>query len=72
MKHLNVIVPAIVTAIFTALAVFSAIWLTRLVPPGEWAQLIKASIVLFIIATALVVIAWSAYFVYILGESLKQ
>jgi len=72
MKGLSVIVPAVVTALLTVLAVFSAIWLTGLVPDGNWSDLIKAGIVIFIIGSTIVVIAWSAYFTYIIKQSIQN
>ena len=74
MNKLNVIVPAIVTAVITVLGVFAAIWLTGLVPPEAkgWAELIKAGTVIFIVGSLLLVIAWSAYFTYAVSQSLKR
>ena len=72
MKSLRIIVPLVVTAILTVLAVFSTIWLTGLVPLGPWSELIKAAIVIFIIGSALVMIAWSAYFTYIIREAIEH
>ena len=57
MKSLRIIVPLLITAILTILAILSAIWLTGLVPGGPWAELIKACIVIFIIGTTLIIIA---------------
>ena len=71
MKGLRIIVPAFITILLIALAVVSAIWLTGLVPAGEWAEFIEAGIVILIIGTVLLVIAWSAYFSYIIRKSLK-
>ena len=72
MKSLRVIVPVIVTAILTVLAVYAAIWLTGLVPAGPWAELLKAAIVLFIIGSAIISIAWSAYFTYIVRTTVEK
>jgi len=72
LKGLSVIIPAAVTALLTVLAVFSAIWLTGLVPDGDWADLIKAGIVIFIIGSTIVIIAWSAYFTYIVRQSIQN
>ena len=72
MKSLRVIVPIIVTVLLTVLAIFSAIWLTGLVPAGAWSELIKAAIVIFIIGSALVLIAWSAYFTFIIKETVER
>ncbi len=62
MRSLRIIVPAAVTVLLTAMAVLSAFWLTGLVPPGERAHLIKAAILVFIIGSTLIAVAWSAYF----------
>ena len=72
MKSLRFTVPAIVTALLTALAVFSAIWLAGLVPVGPWSELIKATIVIFIIGSTLVTIAWSAYFTYVIRGAIER
>jgi hypothetical protein len=72
MKGLSIIIPAVVTVVLTVLAVLSAIWLAGLVPAGPWAQLIKAGIVIFIIGSTLVIIAWSAYFTYIVRQSIER
>lgn len=74
MNKLNVVVPAIVTAVITVLGILAAIWLTGLVPPeaGGWAELIKAGIVIFIVGSLLLVIAWSAYLTYAVSQSLKR
>lgn len=72
MKSLRVLVPLVVTAILTVLAVFSAVWLTGLVPAGPWADLLKAAIVIFIIGSAIISIAWSAYFTYIIRTTVEK
>ncbi len=72
MKTLRIVVPVIITALLTAFAVFSAIWLTSLVPGGAWSELIKAGIVVFIVGSLLIVFAWSAYFAYIIEQSLRR
>ncbi len=72
MKSLRIIIPVIITAFVTAIAIFSAIWLSGLVPAGPWAELIKAAIVIFIIGSTLVIIAWSAYFTYIIRETIEK
>jgi len=71
-KSLRIIVPLIVTALLTVLAVLAALWLTGLVPPGPWADLLKAAIVIFIIGSAIISIAWSAYFTYIIRTSIEK
>jgi len=53
MKYLRIIVPVLVTALVIAFAIFSVIWLTALVPNGEWSELIKAGIVVFIVGALL-------------------
>ncbi len=45
---------------------------TGLVPPGEWSQLIKAAILVFIIGSTLVAVAWSAYFSYIIRGTVEK
>jgi membrane protease YdiL (CAAX protease family) len=72
MKHLPIIVPIITTIVFTAVSVFLALWLTELVPPGEWAGLIKALLILFVVVCALVAIAWSAYFTWVIRRTLIE
>ncbi|OGO00892.1 MAG: hypothetical protein A2Y58_01500 [Chloroflexi bacterium RBG_13_51_52] len=72
MKSLRIIVPLIVTALLTVLAIFAALWLTGLVPSGPWADLLKAAIVIFIIGSAIISIAWSAYFTYIIRTSIEK
>ena len=72
MKFLRIIMPVIITAFLTALAICSALWLTGLVPAGPWSELIKAAIVIFIIGSTLVIIAWSAYFTYIIRETIER
>jgi hypothetical protein len=46
-------------------------WLVGLVPPGDWSDLIKAGIIVFVIVCALVTIAWSAYFTYIIRRDIE-
>jgi glucan phosphoethanolaminetransferase (alkaline phosphatase superfamily) len=72
MKSLRVVVPLIATVLLTVLAVFSAVWLTGLVPAGSWSELIKAGIVIFIIGSAIISLAWSAYFTYIIRTSIEK
>ncbi len=72
MRPFRIIVPAVVTVFLTALAVLSAYWLTGLVPPGEWSGLIKAAILVFIVGSTLVVVAWSAYFSYIVRGTVEE
>ena len=72
MRSLSIIVPATVTVLLTALAILSAFWLTGLVPPGEWSRLIKAAILVFIVVSTLIVVAWSAYFSYIIRGTVEK
>jgi len=72
MKSIQILIPAIVTVVVTVIFVILAIWLMGLVPPGEWAGLIKAAIVLFIFMCTLLVIAWSAYFTFVIRKSLEK
>ncbi len=72
MKSLRFVVPLLITVILTVLAILSAIWLTGLVPAGPWAELIKAGIVIFIIGTTLIIIAWSAYFTYVIRQTFEK
>ncbi len=72
MRFLRIFIPALVTAILTVLCIFVARWLTNLVPAGEWAGLIKAVIIVFVVASALVTVAWSAYFTYIVRNMVNR
>lgn len=72
MKYLRIIIPALVTAGLTVLCIVVAKWLTNLVPSGDWSDLIRAAIVVFVVGSALVTVAWSAYFTYIIRASMKQ
>ncbi len=71
MRSLKVIVPAVVTSCLTVGCIYLAIWLTSLVPGGEWAGLIKAILILSVVAAALITVAWSAYFAMVIRRSLK-
>jgi len=72
MRFLRILIPALVTAGLTVLCIFVARWLTGMVPDGEWADLIKAAIIVFVVASALVTVAWSAYFTYIIRNTIKR
>ncbi len=72
MRYLQIIIPAIVTVVLTVVCIFMANWLTGLVPAGEWSELIKAGIIVFVIISALVTVAWSAYFTFIIRSSVKK
>ncbi len=70
MNSLRIIIPAAITAVVTAGCILVVNWLLALVPDGEWASLIKAGIMIFIIGCTLLIIAWSAYFTYVVRKSL--
>jgi hypothetical protein len=72
MKILRIFIPALVTGGLTVLCIFVVRWLTGLVPAGEWAELLKAAIIVFVVASALVTVAWSAYFTYIIRTSIRR
>jgi hypothetical protein len=72
MRFLRILIPALVTAGLTVLCIFVARWLTGKVPAGGWADLIKAAIIVFVVASALVTVAWSAYFTYIIRNTIKR
>jgi hypothetical protein len=72
MRFLRIFIPVLVTAGLTVLCIFVARWLTGMVPDGEWADLIKAAIIIFVVASALVTVAWSAYFTYIIRNTIKR
>ena len=72
MRYLQVLVPAIVTVVLTVVCIMVANWMTGLVPAGEWSELLKAGIIVFVIASALVTVAWSAYFTYIIRGSVRK
>jgi hypothetical protein len=72
MKTLRVIVPLLVTAGLTVLCIYVATWMTGMVPASEWSGLIKAAIVIFVVAGALVTVAWSAYFAYIIRTTVRK
>ena len=71
MRHLRIIVPAVVTALLTVGAIFLATWLVGLVPSGAWSDLIKAGIVIFVVVCTLVTVAWSAYFTHIIRRDIE-
>jgi hypothetical protein len=69
-KNLRIIIPVVATAGLTVGAIFLARWLVGLVPSGNWSELIKAGIIIFVIVCALVIMAWSAYFTYIIRRDI--
>jgi hypothetical protein len=72
MKFLRIFIPVLVTAGLTVLCILVAKWLTGMVPAGEWSELLKATIIVFVVASALVTVAWSAYFTYIIRNTMKR
>ena len=72
MKFLRIFIPVLVTAGLTVLCIFVARWLTGMVPAGDWADLMKAAIIVFVVASALITVAWSAYFTYIIRNTIKK
>ncbi len=72
MRFLRVFIPVLVTAGLTVLCILVARWLTGMVPAGEWSDLLKAAIIVFVVASALVTVAWSAYFTYIIRASIRR
>jgi hypothetical protein len=72
MKVLRILLPVLVTIIATVIAIFMVIWLTSEVPNNEWAGLLKAAIIIFVIVGTLLVLAWSAYFTYVVRKSLEK
>ncbi len=61
MRFLRIFSPALTTAGLTILCILLAKWLTGLLADGEWSELIKAAIIVFVVASALITVAWSAY-----------
>ncbi len=72
MKILRITIPIIATAIATALVVLVSIWLTGLVPAGEWSEFLKALIIVVLVGATLFVIVWSAYFSYVIKEAIER
>lgn len=72
MKLLRIFIPVLVTAGLTVFCIYVAQWLTNMVPTGEWSELIKAIIIVFVVVGALVTVAWSAYFTYIVRNTIKR
>jgi glucan phosphoethanolaminetransferase (alkaline phosphatase superfamily) len=72
MRFLRIFIPVLVTAGLTVLCILVAKWLTGMVPAGEWSELLKATIIVFVVASALVTVAWSAYFTYIIRNTMKR
>jgi amino acid transporter len=71
MRSLRIIIPVVATALLTVGAIFLAQWLVGLVPAGNWSDLVKGAIVIFVVVCALITIAWSAYFTYIIRRDVE-
>jgi hypothetical protein len=71
MRSLRIIIPVAATALLTVGAIFLAQWLVGLVPAGNWSDLVKAGIVVFVVVCALITIAWSAYFTFIIRRDVE-
>jgi hypothetical protein len=72
MKALRIGIPVITTVVTTVIVVLIAVWLTGLVPDGEWAGFLKAAIIVILVGATLFVIAWSAYFSYVVREGIEK
>jgi len=72
MKALRIAIPVITTAVTTAVVVLVSIWLTSLVPAGEWSDFLKALIIVVLVGATLFVIVWSAYFSYVIREAVER
>ena len=72
MRHLlSIGLPVAATISLTVFSVLIVRWLTGLVPEGEWAGLARAGIILFVVWCAVLSIAWSAYFAYVIRKSFE-
>jgi hypothetical protein len=71
MRSLRIIIRVAATALLTVGAIFLAQWLVGLVPAGNWSDLVKAGIVVFVVVCALITIAWSAYFTFIIRRDVE-
>jgi len=72
MKLLRIGIPIATTVVTTAIVVLVAVWLTGLVPDGEWAEFLKALIIVTIVGATLFVIIWSAYFSHVVREGIEN
>ena len=72
MKVLRILIPVLTTIILTISAIVIMIWLTSLVPNNEWAGLIKAALIVFVVLCTLLAIAWSAYFTSVIRKSIED
>ena len=72
MKAIRVMIPMITTAITTAIVVLVSVWLTGLVPTGEWSKFLEALIIIVVVGATLFIIAWSAYFTYVIREAIEK
>jgi hypothetical protein len=72
MKALRIIIPVVTTVVTTAFVVLVSVWLTSLVPDSEWSDFLKAAIIVILVGATLFVIAWSAYFSYVIREAIEK
>ncbi|HJX04054.1 MAG TPA: hypothetical protein VJ488_05805 [Dehalococcoidia bacterium] len=72
MKALRILIPVVTTIILTFAAIVIVVWLMSLVPQNEWAGLIKAAIIIFVVLCTLLAIAWSAYFTSVIRKSIEE
>ncbi|MFH0769043.1 MAG: hypothetical protein V1932_05705 [Chloroflexota bacterium] len=72
MKALRIVIPVSVTCLTTVVIVLVTIWLTRLVPAGEWSGFLRALIIVAIVGATALIIAWSAYFSYVIREAIER
>jgi hypothetical protein len=72
MKTLRVLIPVLTTIILTIIAIVVVVLLWGLVPSNEWAGLIKAAIIIFVVLCTLLAIAWSAYFTSVVRKSIEK
>jgi hypothetical protein len=71
MKYIQVAVPIIGVGVLTVCSVYLTIWLTGLVPDGEWASLIKGLLAVGVIMGALTTVIWSAYLSLVMRRLMK-
>jgi len=71
MKYIKVAVPIFGVGVLTVCSIYLAIWLTGLVPDGEWASLIKGLLVVGVIIGALTTVVWSAYLSLVMRKLMK-
>ena len=72
MKTLRILIPVLTTVILTIIAIVVVVLLWGLVPNNEWAGLIKAAIIIFVVLCTLLAIAWSAYLTSVVRKSIEK